>query len=282
LDIETMGRMPGDIQELEIALLLQALHGRTGVDFSGYEEPAFKVTLDEFVRSLGLDNISALQGRLLRDDLLGAAVVRMLGKSVDAYFADPNHLMALRCSMLPLLRSSPWPSIWLADCFDVKLAIALLVCLEEEGLREKTQVFATSSSEALLAEVNALQLSAAEMSALDEYHKRSGGRHHLREYFTESDDRFSLRPALRSGFFGCQHDIATDASFREFQAIVCARPMGQYGNELRRRALSLFSDSLCGFGILQIDLQNGYRGPPLTDCFAPVLVEQGIFRRLAG
>jgi chemotaxis protein methyltransferase CheR len=277
-----MGQLPGDTDQLEIALLLQALHGRLGVDFSGYDEPAFKVTLDELARALDLDNISALQGRVLRDDQLGAAVVRMLGKSVDTYFSDPNHLMALRCAMLPLLRSSPWPSVWLADCFDVKLAISLLICLEEEGLREKTQVFATSSSEALLAQVNTLRLSAAEMGDLDTYHKRSGGRQDLRGYFSESDDHFSLRPALRTGFFGCQHDMATDASFREFQTIVCARPMGQYGNELRRRALGLFCDSLCGFGILQVDLQNGYRDPPLTDCFAPVLVEQGIFRRLAG
>jgi chemotaxis protein methyltransferase CheR len=274
--------MPSDTDELEIALLLEALHGRLGVDFSGYDERAFKQKLDEFVRVLGLDNISALQGRVLRDDLLAAAVVRMLGKSVDAYFSDPNHLMALRCAMLPLLRSSPWPSVWLADCFDARLAVALLVCLEEEGLREKTQVFATSSSEALLAQVSTLQLSAPEMDELDEYHRRSGGRQGLREYFTESDGQFSLRPELRSGFIGCQHAVATDASFREFQAIVCARPMGQYGNALRRRALNLFSDSLCGFGILQVDLENGYRGPPLTELFAPVLAEQGIFRRLAG
>lgn len=274
--------LPSETHELEIALLLEALHVRIGVDFSGYDEPAFKVKLDELVAALGLDNISALQGRVLRDDLLAAAVVRTLGKSVDAYFDDPNHLMALRCAMLPLLRSSPWPSIWLADCFDVKLAISLLICLEEEGLRERTQVFATSPSEALLAQVNTLQLSATEMSDLDEYHKRSGGRHDLREYFSESEDHFSLRPALRTGFFGCQHDMATDASFREFQTIVCARPMAQYGSALRRRALGLFCDSLCGFGILQIDLQKGYRDMPLTECFAPVLVDQGIFRRLAG
>jgi chemotaxis protein methyltransferase CheR len=274
--------MPGDAGELEIALLLQALQGRLGVDFSGYDGPAFKGKLDELVGALELDNISALQGRVLRDDVLGAALVRTLGNSVDAYFSDPNHLMALRCAMLPILRSSPWPSIWLADCVDVKLAISLLICLEEEGLREKTQVFATSPSEALLAQVNTLQLSAAEMDELDAYHKRSGGRHALREYFSEADDRFALRAPLRTGFLGCQHDMATDASFREFQAIVCARPMGQYGSDLRRRALGLFCDSLCGFGILQIDLHNGHRAPPLTDCFAPVLVEQGIFRRLAG
>jgi chemotaxis protein methyltransferase CheR len=276
-----MDGIPGDAQELEIGLLLQALHARVGVDFSGYEGAAFKPKLDELVLALDLENISGLQGRVLRDGLLGVALVRALGKSVDSYFADPNHFMALRFAMLPVLRSSPWPSIWLADCFDVKLAISLLICLEEEGLREKTQVFATSSSEALLADVNTLQLSAQEMSALDEYHLRSGGRHALREYFSESDDRFSLRRSLRTGFFGCQHDMSTDASFREFQTIVCARPMGQYGNELRRRALSLFCDSLCGFGILQIDLKKGHRGPPLADCFAPVLVEHGIFRRLA-
>ena len=276
-----MGSMRSDADELEIALLLEALHVQVGVDFRGYHGPAFKVKLDELVLALELDNISALQGRVLRDEALGVTVVQMLGKSVDSYFADPNHFMALRCAMLPILRSSPWPSIWLADCLDVKLAISMLILLEEEGLREKTQVFATSPSEVLLSEVNTLQLSAAEMQDLNEHHMRSGGRRALPAYFSQAGDRFSLDGALRTGFIGCEHDMSTDASFREFQTIVCARPMGQYGNDLQRRALDLFSDSLCGFGILQIDLQNGYRGPPLTDCFSPVLVDQGIFRRLA-
>jgi chemotaxis protein methyltransferase CheR len=45
----------------------------------------------------------------------------------------------------------------------------------------------------------------------------------------------------------------TDASFNEFQAILCGSALSDFGPVLRQRVLRLFHDSLARFGVLCLD-----------------------------
>jgi chemotaxis protein methyltransferase CheR len=55
----------------------------------------------------------------------------------------------------------------------------------------------------------------------------------------------------------------TDASFNEFQAILCCNALADFGPVLRQRVLRLFHDSLARFGVLCLD-----RPLSVTDAFA--------------
>lgn len=91
---------------------------------------------------------------------------------------------------------------------------------------------------------------------------------------------FTLGSAVRASLTCHVHDLASDASFREFETVVCARPLREYGFELQQRALGIFSESLCGFGVLQIDPSSAMRTLAADFNFAPVLPGQGLYRRL--
>jgi chemotaxis protein methyltransferase CheR len=264
--------------DLETVLFLAALDARFGADFRGFKPAGVGRKLEDLVRRLGLSSISALQGEVLRNQSLGVEVIRVLSETAASSVGTPDYLMALRCAMVPVLRSAPWPAIWVADCSDAGLVILLLALLEEEGLAGRTQVFVTSASEPGSAMTD-IAISGEQMDELEEQHRFSGGRMPLRSYFVQQDDGFALSPRLRAGVTCHAHDLSSDASFREFEAIVCARAWDEYGDALQQRALGVFGDSLCAFGLLQADFSNSGRCAP-GEAFAPVLPAQGVFRRL--
>jgi len=265
---------------LETTLLLTALHASYGADFRGFNPLVVASKLAALASERGLPHISALQGELLRDRELGRQVIRLLGAGVHAGMPDPQLLTALRLAMVPILRSSPWPAVWIADCTGPGLVVLIAAMLEEEGLLERTQLYVTSADETLVQDMASLRLSAPEAEQLDSLHSANGGRASLRAHLAADGDGFVLGAAAGAALSCHVHDLASDASFREFETVLCARPLREYGVALLKRALGIFSDSLCGFGVLQIDPAGPMRTLAADFSMAPLLPGQGLYRRL--
>ena len=287
---------------LETSLFLTALHARFGADFRGFNPVVIKAKLDEQVLRSQLPHISALQGAVLRDQKLGHEVIRLLSTGHSASLNDSHLLMALRFAVVPILRSSPWPAIWIADCTHPGLVVLIAAMLKEEGQLERTQIYVTSADETFIEEIPRLRISAEDAEQLERLHQANGGHGSLRAYLdpapagetenagegsspgADGDNSqrggFTLGSATRASLTCHVHDLASDASFREFETVVCARPLREYGFELQQRALGIFSESLCGFGVLQIDPSSAMRTLAADFSFAPVLPGQGLYRRL--
>ena len=268
-----------DIALMETGLFIEAVYRQFGCDFRGYDKLAMKHKLDLLTARSGAESISALQGRVLRDHALAREAFRFLSVSATPFLTMPSSFMALRCAVLPVLRSASWPVIWIAECADPGIVVQLAVMLAEEGLSGKTQLFITNPNEEVLNEVAQLRFDAQSMPARDEGHLRSGGLRSLTEYCDQADGSFSLRAELRENIVWSQYDLASDASFKEFELVVCQRPLGEFEMTLQRRALDIFGKSLCNFGVLQIESPNVSLSADLARDFLSILPEQGIYRR---
>ncbi|QYF91734.1 hypothetical protein KY495_13090 [Massilia sp. PAMC28688] len=270
----------GDVTQLETKLLIEAVYRRYGLDFRGFERAGLEHKLAALQQDAQLENISALQGKVLHDAAFARSAMRTLSASASAFFTSPQCFMAMRCAALPLLRSASWPVIWVAECGDPALVISLAVMLQEEGLLGKTQLFVTSANDDLLAQVSALSFDAATLAARDEDHYRSGGTGSLAAYCELEDGVYRLREDMRHNIVWGQYDLASDASFNEFHLVVCQRPLREFDHVLQRRALGLFSESLCNFGILQVEPPSDILSSEFSKSFTSVLSEQGVYRRL--
>lgn len=270
----------GDAVALETALLVEALYRQYGVDFRDFEPRRVELKLEGLIENAGIESISALQGRLLRDPMLARETIALVSDSRSDFFTVPSSFMALRCAVLPLLRSSSWPVIWVADCSDPAFVIQLTVMLEEEGLLRRTQVYVTNPNGDILDEVARLEIGADALHEYDERHMKGGGTRPLGEYLAPDGDGYTLRPALRENLVWSQHDLTGDASFRECHLVVCSRPMADFDVPLQGRALQLFSESLCNFGILQVQAPPGAAAVGSAREFSCVLGQQGIYKRL--
>jgi chemotaxis protein methyltransferase CheR len=236
------------VRSLEAHLLLEGLYRRYGMDFRRFEKTRVLRQLDQLVELHALTSISSLQEKVLHDPLFARSVIRALSVSASALFDSPSTLTAFGYAAVSMLRSSAWPLIWLPECSDPALVQAVVALLAEHGVMKKAQVFVTHSNEDVVRE----------------------GR--------ESMARVSADCAQGEVIFA-HFDLTKGASFNEFHAIICQRPLADYDHELQRFVVNLFAESLCNFGLLQIDADGTAVSSLLGRRFRHILGDYGVFQR---
>ena len=265
-----------DIGLLETELFLDALSRLQMCEVRGFALATVHARLLAFCERNDFSTISALQGAALRDSSLADDICRFVSVQEQTSLHSDLLFNALHYAATPMLRSSPWPTLWLSECADATLVGKVLFMLEAEGLAKRARVFVTHSNERLLAETMALV-------------PPQGGSHlpekvSAREALvrTRAQERAEPERTLTSGLgistVWAQHDVATDGSFNEFNVIVCCRALNAYAPATQERALDLFDESLSNFGILQIE-PLGEAHNRARHVFTAVLGEQGVYRK---
>jgi chemotaxis protein methyltransferase CheR len=241
------------VEELETELLLEALFQRFGYDFRAYDRAAVRHKLAATLQARGAATLSGLLEKVLHDPGAASGVLRALSVKPCILFDNPGHVRRLRNVLAPSLRGWPVPKVWLAECAGVGEAWTLAIVLAEEGLLDRLEIHATLANEEMLAEMQDGWLALADIEAAAPRHAEAGGVAPLASYFDIRDGQARLQPHLRRRITWSQYSLVTDASFNEFQAILCCAALGDFGPVLRQRVLRLFHDSLARFGVLCID-----------------------------
>lgn len=242
------------VEELETELLLEAVFQRCGHDFRAYDRAALRRKLAKVARSSGAATLSGLQEKVLHDAGAAAALLRALSVAPCALFDDIDHVRGLRMVLTPALRGWAVPKVWIAECAGVGDAWTLAIALAEEGVADKLEIHATLANEELVGAALAdAWLPVAALDAAEGFYLTSGGRMPLASYFDIRDGQARLRADLLRRITWSQYSLVTDASFNEFQAIVCRGVLGEVGPVLRQRVLRLCHDSLARFGVLGLD-----------------------------
>lgn len=240
-------------EELEIELLLEALFQRYGYDFRAYDRPAVRRKLHAVMQARGLATVSSLQDRVLHDPQASAALLRAFSVQPAFLFDDPEQARELRIVLGACLRASAMPRVWLAECAGAEEAWSLAILLAEEQLHARTEIYATLANGDMLAEAMEAGIPIERMAECHENYLKSGGNGKLADHFEIKGRRALLLPHLRARITWAQYNLVTDASFNEFQMIVCRRALPDFGPLLRHRVLHLFHDSLALFGALCLD-----------------------------
>jgi chemotaxis protein methyltransferase CheR len=268
------------IEELEIDLLLEGVFQRFGYDFRGYQREPLRRKLYRLMESRGLKTVSSLQDRVMHDDDVSGALLRALSVRPAGLFDDPGHFLAMRDALGPWLRSCPAPKVWIAECASMEEASTIAILLAEERLHGKTRIFATLANEALLGDASKGSVAVDHFPEYEENYRRSGGRQSLAQYWIEDQGRMYLRPDLLAGITWAHYNLATDASFNEFELIVCRRTLCDFGPALRRRVLQLFRESLPLFGMLSLDEKTELDEAVFAGQFKAVRADSGLYRRI--
>src|SRR3954466_6767699 len=141
-----------DLERLEIELLLEGIFRHYGFDFRSYAYASIRRRLWKRIEAEQLSSISELQALVLHD---GAAMERLLldlSVSVTAMFRDPGFYEVFRKDVVPLLRTYPFIRIWHAGCSTGEEVYSTAIVLEEEGLLDRTRIYATDINDAVLQE----------------------------------------------------------------------------------------------------------------------------------
>jgi chemotaxis protein methyltransferase CheR len=269
------------IEELELDLLLEAVHRHYGYDFRDYARTSIRRRVWKLVRSEELDSISALQGRVLHDPLAWERFVQGMSVNVSAMFRDPHFFRAFRRHAIPLLRTYPFIRIWQAGCSLGEEAYSLAIVLIEEGLYERSLIYATDINEATLRHAREGIYPADLMQKYTQNYLEAGGSRSFSEYYTVGYELAIMRPSLRKQIVFSQHNLVSDGAFNEFNVVLCRNVMIYFNRALQERTHALLHGSLSMFGILGLGSKESLHFMPLQPSYEEFEPAEKLYRRIA-
>ena len=244
--------LPPTVEDIEIGLLLDGVYRQYGYDFRDYAMSSLRRRIRHVVRDEGLTSVSGLQERVLHDPRCLQRFALALSVNVTSMFRDPSFYKALRERVVPLLRTYPKVRIWHAGCATGEEAYSFAIVLEEEGLYDRCQIFATDMNETVLKIAALGQMPLRGMRENTANYIRSGGRRAFASFYTAVDDRAVLHSSLRRNMVFAQHNLVSDRSFNEFNVVFCRNVLIYFNRNLQDRVHRLFHQSLVRFGFLAL------------------------------
>jgi len=199
---------------------------------------------------------------------------------VTAMFRDPKFFVAFRRHAIPVLRTYPFLRIWHAGCSTGEEAYSMAIVLEEEGLLDRARIYATDINEVALQRARAGLLPLARMQEYTHNYLRAGGSRSFCEYYTADERGALLRPSLGERIVFAQHNLATDASFSEFNVVLCRNVLIYFNRALQQRVHALFYDSLVMLGLLALGSKESLKFTPYDGCYELVCRPGKIYRKV--
>jgi chemotaxis protein methyltransferase CheR len=239
-----------ELERIEIDLLLEGVYRHYGLDFRGYALGSLKRRLARRMREEGTPTLSALQDKVLHDQEAMERLLVALSISVTAMFRDPSFYRAFREKVVPLLRTYPFIRLWNAGCATGEETLSLAIVLEEEGLLDRTRIYATDFNAGVVDKARSAEFPLARMKGYTENYLKAGGKAEFSRYYTSDGSIARFSPELTQNMVFAQHNLVSDGSFNEFHGILCRNVLIYFGNPLQRRVHELFHDSLVNFGVL--------------------------------
>jgi len=169
-------------ENLEIKLLLEAIFLRYGYDFRNYAVAHIKRRLEQRKVLAGLKSFTEMQHKIIYDEAYFNTLLLDLSINVTEMFRDPWFYKEVRNIVIPHLKTYPFIKVWHAGCSAGQEVYSMAIILEEENMKERTQVYATDYNELILEKAKA---GIYPLEVIREYtsnYIQSGGRQSFSDY----------------------------------------------------------------------------------------------------
>jgi chemotaxis protein methyltransferase CheR len=270
-----------DLERTEIELLLEGIYRHYGFDFRDYAYASLRRRLWKQIRAERLKTVSALQNRVLHDPAAMERLLLNLSVHVTAMFRDPTFYKTFRERVVPILRTHPFVRIWHAGCSSGEEVYSMAILLSEEGLYERSRIYATDINDVVLARARTGIFPVEKMQEYTQNYLRAGGTRSFSEYYTAAYDGALFTAALRERVVFAQHNLVSDRSFSEFNVIVCRNVMIYFDRSLQDRVQKLFYESLPIYGLLVLGTKESLRLSPYEDRYEVIEPREKIYRKIA-
>ena len=266
-------------ERLEIKLLLEAVFQKYGYDFRNYACAHTKRRLQHRLMLDQLDSYSQMQHMLIHDETFFNKLLLDLSINVTEMFRDPWVYTKVREIIVPHLKTYPYIKIWHAGCSAGQEVYSMGILLEEEGIKERAQIYATDFNEMILEKAKA---GIYPMDAIREYtanYQKAGGKQSFSDYYTANYENVAIKQSLKDKVLFSSHNLVTDGVFGEMNLIFCRNVLIYFDRDLQNRVFKLFYDSLCPGGFLCLGSKESLKFSEVDDLFEPVAKREKIYRK---
>lgn len=265
--------------DIELKLLLEAVFLRYQHDFRGYAVASMRRRVRAAMAQSGCVRVAELQQRVLDDPAAFTGLLRFFTVQVSEMFRDPAYFKALRDEVVPLLGTYPSIKVWVAGCSSGEEAWSMAILLSEEGLLDRSLVYATDIDPQALRSAEAGIYPLERMAGFSRSYLAAGGRGSLADHYASAYDGAVLDRRLRKQMVFADHSLATDNVFSEVHLVSCRNVLIYFNRPLQDRAVGLFADALVRRGFLGLGNRETLQFGAHADRFEPLVAAERIYRK---
>lgn len=266
--------------DLELELFLGAIFHKYHYDFRRYANASLRRRVDAALSHFGCRTISGLQERVLHEPQVFNGLLGFLTVQVTDLFRDPSYFRSLREKVVPYLRTYPSLKVWVAGCSTGEEAYSLAILFAEEGLLDRTLIYATDINPDSLRIAQEGIYSIERFKSFSENYRLAGGRASLSNYYTARYASALFDRGLKKAILFSDHSLATDSAFAEIELASCRNVLIYFERELQDRALGVLRDSLRRKGFLGLGLKESLRFSAQAAAFTEFVAADRIYQRL--
>jgi chemotaxis protein methyltransferase CheR len=260
--------------------LLEAIFDRYQYDFRRYAMASLRRRLTGARSHFGESSLAGLQARVVNDPRQFAVLLRFLTVQVSDLFRDPAYFRSMREQVVPYLRTYPSIKLWVAGCASGEEAYSFAIMLAEEGLLDRTLVYATDIHPESLRVAEAGVYPLDRFARFSENYRLAGGRASLSDYYTAEYSSAVLSRSLKKAILFSDHSLATDTVFAEVELVSCRNVLIYFERELQDRAIGVIADSLCHRGFLGLGHKETLRFSSHAAEFTEFVRADRIYRKV--
>lgn len=270
-----------DTEEIELNLLLQAIHLKYGYDFNNYSKAHLRRRINQRLKLTGLKTISELQNLILWDKDFFQLLIQDLSITVTEMFRDPAVYDALRKKVIPDLKTYAHIKIWHAGCSTGEEVYSLAILLKEENMLSRTRIYATDINKNALLTARQGIYSCKEMEHYAINYLEAGGKGKLSDYYTSKYGSVLFDQSLAKNIVFADHNLVTDGIFAEINLVFCRNVLIYFDKHLQNKVLSLFSGSLSNRGFLCLGTKESLQFSDEEENYLVIDKEMKIYRKLS-
>ncbi len=268
-----------ETEDIELGLLVEAIYKKYGYDFRNYAKASLKRRVRKTLATSGIENISALQHKVLYDVSSFEYLLLNLSINVTEMFRDPSFYSALREKIIPIIKSYPLVKIWHAGCATGEEVYSMAILLKEEGLLSKTQIYATDFNEVVLKKAKAGIFPIDQIKCYTANYQNAGGTNSFSDYYTAKYKSAVIKQFLRKKIVFADHNLVTDWVFGEMNLILCRNVLIYFDQILKDRVFKLFYESLTDDGFLCLGSKESLMLSKHSKCFESIVEKEKIYRK---
>lgn len=239
-----------NLEKIEIQLLLEAIYQRYGYDFRHYAQASVRRRIRHLLNKTPFQHISELIPHVLHDEQFAQRAINEFSITVTEMFRDPDFYKAVRLQVLPYLSTYPFLKIWHAGCSTGEEAYSLAIVLKEEGVYDRSTIFATDFNEYALGRAQEGVYPLKHLRHYTGNYQKSGGRRSFGDYYHAAYESAIMENFLKKQITFAHHNLVTDGVFSEMHLIFCRNVLIYFDKSLQERVLNLLADSLRYGGFL--------------------------------
>lgn len=261
-------------------IIIQDIYNKYGFDFSHYSNASLTRRIHSFMVKERIRTFEDLQLRLLNSHFYFTNFVEEITVNVTEMFRDADFFSVLRETIIPVLATYPFIRIWHAGCSTGEEVYSMAILLQEANLLHKSILYGTDINLSVIEKAKQGILPMSYMQLYAENYTKAGGQEDFSKYYTANYNLAKIDSALLSRIVFSSHNLSSDASFNEFQLILCRNVLIYFDKTLQNRALQVIDKSLDVLGYLALGNKESLRFSSLHANYNVVNAKEKIWRKI--